>query len=116
MPQEVADGDDLGPMFEEIRRKGMPQAMTTRGDPSRLRVALHLLLDRFDRQGLLGAFAVPKDIALRPCTRMLFQALLDTRHRIRRHIHPTIFPSFALYDMSRLLLPIDLLEFEFCRL
>ena len=116
MPQEVPDRDDLGAMFQEVGRKGMPQTMATRGDPGGFGVALHLLLDRFDGEGLLGAFAVPKDRALRPCTRMLFQALLDTRHRIRRHRHPTILPSFALYDMSRLLLPIDLLSFELCRL
>src|SRR4030095_2368810 len=114
MPQEVADGDDHGPMFEEIRRKGMPQAMTTRGDPSRLRIALHLLLDRFDRQGLLGAFAVPKDIALCLCTWMLLQTLLDTRHRIGGHIHASILAPFALLDVQGLLLPIDLLELELC--
>jgi hypothetical protein len=39
----------------------MPQAMTTRSDPGRLGVALHLLLDGFDGERLLRPFAVPKD-------------------------------------------------------
>ena len=112
MPQEVADRDDLGPVFQEVRGKGMPQAMATRRDPRGFGVALHLLLDRFDREGLLGAFAVPKDIALRPCPRMLRQTLLDTGHRIGRHIHAPIFAPFALHDMQGLLLPIDLLQLE----
>src|SRR5438876_11119692 len=90
----------------------MPQAMATRRDARRLGVALHLLLDRFDRQGLLGASAIPKDIALRPRPWMLRQTLLDTGHGIRRHIHPPIFAPFALHDMQRLLLPIDLLQLE----
>jgi hypothetical protein len=64
MPQEVAHGDDLGPVLQQIRGKGRPQALTTRGDPSRLGVALHLLLDGFDGEGLLRPFAVPKDRAL----------------------------------------------------
>src|SRR5438128_6515522 len=90
----------------------MPQALATRRDARRLGVALHLLLDRFDRQGLLGAFAIPKDIALRLHPWMLRQTLLDTGHSIRRHIHPPIFPAFALDDMQRLLLPINLLQLK----
>jgi hypothetical protein len=43
----------------------MPEAMATRLDAGRLGIALHLLLNRFHRQGLLDAFAIPKDIALR---------------------------------------------------
>src|SRR6266446_9459515 len=65
MPQEISDRDDLGPVLQEVGRKGMPQTMATRRDPCGFGVALHLLLDRFHREGLLGAFAVPKDIALR---------------------------------------------------
>lgn len=83
MPQEGTDRDHLGPVFQEVRRKGMPQTMATRGDPGGFGVALHLLLDRFDREELLAAFAVPKDIALRPRPWMLRQALLDTGHGIR---------------------------------
>ena len=64
MPQEVPDRDDLGAMFQEVGRKGMPQTMATRGDPGGLGIALHFLLDRFDRQRLLATLAVPKDIAL----------------------------------------------------
>lgn len=74
MPQEVPDRDDLGAMFQEVGRKGMPQTMATRGDPGGFGVALHLLLDRFDREELLTAFAVPKDITLRPRPWMLLQA------------------------------------------
>jgi hypothetical protein len=48
MPQEVANRDHLRPVFEEVRRKGMPQAMATGRDPRRFGVALDLLLDRFD--------------------------------------------------------------------
>ena len=33
MPQEVTNRDDLGPMLQEVRGKGMPQAMTTGGNP-----------------------------------------------------------------------------------
>ena len=36
MPQEVADGDDLSPVFEEVRGKGMPQAVATRREPAAL--------------------------------------------------------------------------------
>src|SRR5438105_155228 len=78
MPQEVANRHDLGPVFEEIRGKGMPEAMATRGDPSRFGIALHLLLNRLHRQRLSGAFAVPKDIALRLYSWMLRQTLVDT--------------------------------------
>src|SRR5713101_8514097 len=94
----------------------MPQALATRRDARRLGVALHLLLDCFDRQELLDAFAIPKDIALRPRPWMLRQTLLDTGHGIRRHIHPPIFPPFALLDMQRLLFPIDLLQLELSHL
>ena len=83
MAQEVADSDDLGPMFEEVGGKGMPQAVATRREARCLGIALHLLLDGFHRQGLLDAFAIPKDVALRLRARMLFEALLDARHRIR---------------------------------
>src|SRR5262245_54259580 len=101
MPQEVANGDDLGPVLQQIRGKGMPQAMTTRGDPGRLGVAVHLLLDGFDGEGILRAFAVPKDIALGPRPWMLPQILLDTGYGIGRHIHAAIFVSFALHWCSR---------------
>src|SRR6266403_224900 len=101
MPQEVANRHDLCPVFEEIRGKGMPEAMATRCNPSRFGIALYFFLNRFHRQGLLGAFAIPKDIALRLCSWMLRQTLLDTRHGVRRHIHPTIFPPFPLDDMQR---------------
>src|SRR6266566_2120374 len=111
MSQEVPDRDDLGPMFEEVRGKGMPQTMATRGDPGGFGVALHLLLDRFHRQGLLRAFAVPKDIALRSGARMMLQALLDTRHRIGGHIHASILAPFALDHAEGLLLPIDVFQF-----
>src|SRR5438270_13786511 len=97
MPQEVADRDDLGPMFQEVGRKGMPQTMTTGGDPGGFGVALHLLLDRFDRQRLLGAFAVPKDIALRPCSWWRSRHLRDTHHAIGGHLHPTLFPPFPFH-------------------
>jgi hypothetical protein len=90
--------------------------MATGRDPGRFRVALHLLLDRFDRQRLLGAFAVPKDIPLRSGSWMLCQTLLDTAHRIRRQIDAAIFPPFALHDMDRLLLPINLLQRELSHL
>ena len=86
MPQEIADRDDLGPVFQEVGGKGRPQTMATRGDPGGFGVALHLLLDRFDGEGLLGAFAVPKDRALGSVAWMLFQALVETGHHIRRHI------------------------------
>ena len=65
MPQEVPDRDDLGTMFEEVGRKGMPQTMATRLDSGRLGIALHLLLDGFHRERPCSTFAVPKDIALR---------------------------------------------------
>ena len=107
MPQEVTDRDDLGPMFKEVRGKGMPQTMATRGDPGGFGVALHLLLDRCDREELLAAFAVPKDRALRPRPWMLLETLLNTHHRIGRHVHAPIFAPFALLDMQRLLLPVN---------
>jgi hypothetical protein len=78
MPQEVTDRDDLGSVFQEVGGKGMPQTMTTCSDPSGFGVALYLLLDRFDGEGLLHTFAVPKDIALRAGARMLLQARLDS--------------------------------------
>src|SRR5262245_54162794 len=90
----------------------MPQAMTTRREARRLGIALHLLLAGFHRQGLLEAFAIPKDIALRPLARMLLQALLDTGHGIRRHVHPSIFAPFPWHDMHGRLLPVDLLQLE----
>jgi hypothetical protein len=43
---------------------------------------------------------------------MLLQALLDTGHGIRRHVHSSIFAPFPLHDMQGLLLPIDLLQLE----
>ena len=61
---------------------------------------------------MLGAFAVPKDIPLRPRPWMLLQTLLDTGHGIGRHVHAPIFAPFALHDMQGLLLPIDLLQLE----
>src|SRR5262245_54829285 len=112
MPQEVADRHDLGPMFQEVRGKSMPQAMTTRRDTRRFGVALHPLLNGFHREGLRGAFAVPKDIALRAYPGMLRQTLLDTRHRIGGHIHAPILTSFALHHTQSLLLPINLLQLE----
>jgi hypothetical protein len=116
MPQEVPNGDNLGPVFEEVRGKGLPQAMATRREPCGLGVALYLLLNRFHREGVLGAFTVPKDIALRPRPWMLLETLLDTRHGIGRHVHAPIFAPFALHDMDGLLLPIDLLQLELCHL
>ena len=112
MPQEVPDRDDLGAMFQEVGRKGMPQTMATRGDPGGLGIALHVLLDRFDREELLAAFAVPKDIALGAVARMLFQALVETRHHIRGHIYASILAPFALHNVEGLLLPINMLQFE----
>ena len=112
MPQEVTDRDDLGPVFQEVGGKGMPQTMATRRDPGGFGVALHLLLDRFDGEGLLRAFAVPKDIALRSGARMVLQALLDTGHCIGGHIHASILAPFALDHAEGLLLPIDLLQLE----
>src|SRR5207237_9979365 len=73
MPQEVANGDHLRAVFEQVRGKGMPQAMATRRDARGLGVALHLFLDRFDREQLPLTFAIPKDIALGPFARMLRQ-------------------------------------------
>src|SRR6266446_3495058 len=90
----------------------MPQTMATRGDPGSFGVALHLLLDRFDREWLLGAFTVPKDRALSAVTWMLFQALAETGHQIRGHIHVAILAPFALENAQPLLFPIDLLQFE----
>src|SRR4029450_10461274 len=90
----------------------MPQAMTTRRDARRLGIALHLLLDRFHGEGMLGTFTIPQHIALRPRARMLLQALLDAGHGIRRHVHPSIFAPFPLHDLHGLLLPIDLLQLE----
>src|SRR4029453_18773140 len=107
VPQEVADGDDLSPVFEEVRGKRMPQAVATRREPYGLGVALHFLLNRFHRERVLGAFAVPKDITLRPRPWMLLQTLLDTGHGIGRHVHAPIFAPFALRNMQGLLLPID---------
>ena len=69
-------------------------------------------MDRFDGEGLLCAFAIPKDIALRAGAWMLLQALLDTRHRIGGHIHASILAPFALEHAEGLLLPIDLLQLE----
>ena len=62
-----------------------------RREPCGLGVALHFLLNRFHREGVLGAFAVPKDIPLRPRPWMLLQTLLDTGHGIGRHVHAPIF-------------------------
>ena len=96
MPEKVPDHDHLGAVFPSLQRKGMPQTMATRGDPGSFGVALHLFLDRFDGQRLLGAFTVPKDIAPRAVTRMLRQALMETGHQIRGHIHVAILAPFAL--------------------
>jgi hypothetical protein len=112
MPQEITDRDHLGPMFQEVGRKGVPQTMATRGDPSGFGVALHLLLDRFEREGLPGAFAVPKDLAQRSVAWMLVQALAETGHHIWGHIHAAILAPFALENAQGLLLPIDLLQGE----
>src|SRR5439155_7420203 len=90
----------------------MPQTMATRDDPCGFGVALHLLLDRFDRQGLVGAFAVPKDRALGSVARMLCQALLETGNKIRGHRSVANLAPFALEKAQGLLFPIELLQCE----
>src|SRR5260370_9062503 len=110
MPQGGANGAPLRAVFQQVRGKGMPQALATRRDARGLGVALHLFLDRFDREQLPLTFAIPKDIALGPCARMLRQTRVETGYRIGRHIHTPIFPPFALYYMERPLFPIDLLQ------
>src|SRR6267378_2114592 len=100
LPQEVANGDDLRAVFQHVRGKGMPQALATRSDTRGLGVALHLFLDRFDREQLPLTFAIPKDIALRPCPGMLCQTLLDTGHRIGGQIHASILAPFALHHLQ----------------
>src|SRR5882762_3615175 len=112
MPQEVANGDHLRAVFQQVRGKGMPQAMATRRDARGLGVALHLFLDRFDREQLPLTFAIPKDIGLGPFARMLGQTHVETGYRIGGHIHAPIFPPFALHHVEGLLLPIDLLQLE----
>jgi hypothetical protein len=94
----------------------MPQAMTTGGNPRRLGIALHLLLDGFHGEGTVVAFAIPKHIALRPRAWMLRHTLLDARDRIRRHVDAPIFAPFALHDMQGLLLPVNMVELELRRL
>src|SRR5215216_905656 len=69
MPQEVSNCDDLGSVFQEVRGKCMPQAMTTGRDARRFGIALHLLLDGFYRERPRLAFAIPKDKAVGPLTR-----------------------------------------------
>src|SRR6266851_5598944 len=112
LPQEVANGDHLRTVFQQVRGKGMPQAMATRRDACSLGVALHLFLDRFDREQLPLTFAIPKDIALGPFARMLRQTRVETGYRIGGHIHAPIFPPFALHHLQGLLFPIDLLQGE----
>jgi hypothetical protein len=86
--------------------------MTTRGDPGCLGVALHLLVDGFDGEGLLRPFAVPKDIALRLRPWMLCQPLLDTGHRIGGHRHAPLLPPLALHHMQGLVVPIEMVQRE----
>src|ERR1700752_206137 len=90
--------------------------MTTGGNPRRLGIALHLLLDGFHGEGTVVAFAIPKPIALRPCAWMLRHTLLDARDRIRRHVDAPILAPFALHDMQGLLLPVKMVELELRRL
>src|SRR5215467_14793547 len=59
MPQKVANGHDLGPMFQEVRGKGMPQAMTTCRDTRRFGVALYLLLNCSGYNGFCGSCSTP---------------------------------------------------------
>ena len=112
MPQEVPERDDLGAIFQEVGRKGMPQTMTAREDACGFGVALHLLLDGFHRERPCSTFAVPKDIALRLRPWMLCQTLLDTGHRIGGQIHAPILTPFALHHMQGLLFPIDMIQLE----
>jgi hypothetical protein len=55
-------------------------------------------------------------IALRWVARVLGKTVVATGHQIRGHIHPPIFPPFALDDVQRGLLPINLREFALCDL
>ena len=90
----------------------MPEAMATCGDPRGLGVALHLLLDRRDRQRPLGALLVPEHCSPRHVRGPEGQTGLETRHRIGRGVDSPIFPAFALVDADGLLRPGDILQRE----
>src|SRR5438128_12523681 len=103
MPQEFLDRDDLGALLEQVRGKRMPEAMATRGDPRGLGVALHLLLDRRNRQRPVGALLVPEDGGSWHVRWPLDQTGLETRHCIGGDVDPPIFPAFGLVDPDGLL-------------
>jgi hypothetical protein len=56
----------------------MSQAMTTGYHPNRLRITLHLLLDRLDRQWLTVAFPIPEETGVVDPLRALSQAFAQT--------------------------------------
>jgi hypothetical protein len=86
------------PCSSQFEAKGLPQALTTRGDPGGLGVALPLLVARFDREGLVVACAVPQDIACGPFARTLRQTGVETGHQSRGHRHAPILATFPLLD------------------
>ena len=90
----------------------MPEAMATRGDPRGLGVALHLLLDRRNRQRPVGALLVPEDGGSWHVRWPLDQTGLETRHRIGGDVDPPIFPAFGLVDPDGLLRPVDSVQRE----
>ena len=115
MPEELFDRDHLGSFLQQIRGECVTQAMTTGDDPGRLRIALHLLLDRLDGERLPRPLPIPEQIVSRDCDRALSQTLSQAEQGVRRDVDAPILAPFALPDEERLLLPVYVRGFQACR-
>ena len=109
MSQKVADGDDLGAMFEEVRGECVPQAMATRRGLRPWR-SVPSSFESLSPRGDAGRVCGSKRRSPAPARLDAAGTVLDTRHGIGRQVHAPIFAPFALHDMHSLLLPIDLLS------
>ena len=83
MPEQLPNGYEFSPLFQQVGRKRMTQAVAAGRDARGFRLPLDRLLDGFDRQRTAGPLLIPEDHVTGHITGSLLQTRVQARHGIR---------------------------------
>ena len=84
MPEPLPNGHECSPLFQQVGRQRLTQAVAAGHDPRGVRIAGHLFLDRLGRQWPAGPLLMPEDRVPWHSARAPLHALAQTGHRIGR--------------------------------
>jgi hypothetical protein len=112
MPEPLPNGHALSPLFQQVGRTRMTQAVAAGREARGFRIPLDLLWDGFDRQRTAGPLLISEDHVTRHITGTVLQTRVHARHGIRCERHPAILAAFPVFDQQGVLRPVEITHLE----